>query len=424
MSSVISLKTRTTFWTPARDGNDFLARYQFRSVYQPIYSPTHRRLVGYEALTRVQREGRHIPPQQLFALAHQENLTDQLDCHLMLQHLAAFAGQEQPVWLFLNISPDTCSHPGGCLESLAAQCRALSLQPGQVVLEVVETATDDKQALLDFIRQAKAQGFQIAIDDFGTGDSNFERMWQLEPLIVKLDRSLLVNAEQNPRARLLLESLVKMIRESGSLVLLEGIETEPQAKIALATEADLMQGFLFGEPDGLSPDSADQLQQHFRDELDRNRISTMVDIQAHEGFLRLLRFEILEACHQVMRRTNLQAACDNLLGLDGIKRCFLLDRNGVQQGNPALIRPALSSTPFNPLYGSRGACWAHREYTRNAVDQPQQIHASRPYVALPDAARTVTLSTGIQFDNQTMIFCVDLHPDEVFEGQLDFPKTI
>ena len=92
-----------------------------------------------------------------------------------------------------------------------------------MVLELVETASDNPAALLEFILKAKAHGFQIAIDDFGMGDSNFERLWRINPLIVKLDRSLLVNAENNSRARMLLESLVKMIRESGSLVLLEGI---------------------------------------------------------------------------------------------------------------------------------------------------------------------------------------------------------
>ena len=70
----------------------------------------------------------------------------------------------------------------------------------------------------------------------------------MNPLIVKLDRSLLVNAESHARARMLLESLVRMIRESGSLVLLEGVENESQARIALDTEADLLQGFLFARP--------------------------------------------------------------------------------------------------------------------------------------------------------------------------------
>ncbi len=37
-------------------------------------------------------------------------------------------------------------------------------------------------------------GCLLAIDDFGAGHSNFERVWNLKPDIVKLDRTLLVRA--------------------------------------------------------------------------------------------------------------------------------------------------------------------------------------------------------------------------------------
>jgi len=150
-------------------------------------------------------------------------------------HLDNFAASSQAVWLFLDINPGTCIHPEASLEKLALQCKRSGIDPEKVVLELVETASDNPAALLEFILKAKAHGFQIAIDDFGMGDSNFERLWRINPLIVKLDRSLLVNAENNSRARMLLESLVKMIRESGSLVLLEGIESHSQAHIALQT---------------------------------------------------------------------------------------------------------------------------------------------------------------------------------------------
>lgn len=424
MSSVISLTSRTTFWNPAKRSADFLDRYQFTTVAQPIFSPTHQRLVGYEGLIRVAQDERPVPPPTLFAMAHQEQQTDTLDRHLLHLHLESFARHRQPVWLFLNITPETCIHPDDCLAKLADDCQRLQLPPGQVVLEVVETSTDNKQALLDFVQAAKARGFQIAIDDFGVGDSNFERLWQLEPQIVKLDRSLLVNASNNRRARQLLESLVRMIRESGSLVLLEGIENEEQARIALATEADLLQGFLFGHPAKTDDNSPGTLERRFRQLLDQTRLSSFIDDQAQDGFLRLLRFEILEACHEVMRRTRFDQACQGLLGIAGVKRCFLLDEHGVQQGNLARASLDLKASGFNPLYGSKGACWAHREYVRNAMEQPQQISASRPYVALPDAARTITLSTGIMVNGQRMIFCVDVHPDQVFDGQLCFPRKL
>jgi EAL domain-containing protein (putative c-di-GMP-specific phosphodiesterase class I) len=40
--------------------------YDFSSVYQPILSPTHRKLVGYEALVRVRKNNASISPFELF----------------------------------------------------------------------------------------------------------------------------------------------------------------------------------------------------------------------------------------------------------------------------------------------------------------------------------------------------------------------
>ena len=99
-------------------------------------------------------------------------------------------------------------------------------------------------------------------------------MWRINPLIVKLDRSLLVNAENHSRARMLLESLVKMIRESGSLVLLEGIENSTQAHIALQTEADLLQGFLFARPTRLQEHEPEQIELALKPRISGTRRAT------------------------------------------------------------------------------------------------------------------------------------------------------
>ncbi|MDX1635252.1 MAG: EAL domain-containing protein [Marinobacter sp.] len=407
-----------------RPGNHFLADFQLRSAFQPIFSPSHKRLVGYEALVRVSRDGKPVAPPALFERARLSGRTEELDRQLLAQHLECFGGQPRPAWLFLNITPDTCVHPDPALDRLGQACDAAGLEPGQVVLEVVETATGDRTALLRFVAEAKHRGFQIAIDDFGMGDSNFERMWQLEPLIVKIDRSLLVNAEHHRRARLLLESLVKMIRESGSLVLLEGIENEAQARIALATEADLLQGFLFGRPEAVDRIQAGSLEQGFGRQVDQARRQSLEDVADHAGYLRLLRYETLASCHAIMRRQAFDEACRSLLAVNGVKRCFLLNEAGVQQGELACEYPGRLLAGFNPLYLSSGACWVHREYFRSALERPHDINVSRPYVALPDAVRTVTLSSGLRLDNRPMVFCVDLHPDAVFDGQLSFPDTL
>ena len=59
-----------------------------------------------------------------------------------------------------------------------------------------------------------------------------------------------------------------------------------------------------------------------------------------------------------------------------------------------------------------------------ALERPQSINCSRPYVGLPDATRTITLSTSLSLGTSRQVFCVDLHPDELFNGQLRFPSVL
>lgn len=424
MNRVVAFsRYRTSPPEPAGEQN-LLDGLNVRSAYQPIFSPTHQKLVGFEALVRVDNGSEPISPVALFERAETTRQTVQLDSFLLHRHVDNFTGRDKPVWLFLNINPETCIHPMSSLDRLVTQCEECGISPEKIVLELVETASNNTDGLIRFIEMAKARGFRIAIDDFGTGDSNFKRLWRMDPTIVKIDRSLLVNAEQHPRARQLLESLVRMIRESGSLVLLEGIENEAQARIALDTEADLLQGFLFGTP-GIVDDCLMASQEAgLTAMIDQTRRNSLQEGTDQSSFLRLLRFEILEACHRIARGESFTEACNAVFEMGGVKRCFMLNADGVQQGNLAFAGRDLAPQRFNPLYRSAGACWSHREYFLNALERPQSINCSRPYVGLPDAVRTVTLSTSLTSGTSRQVFCVDMHPDELFAGQLCFPATL
>jgi EAL domain-containing protein (putative c-di-GMP-specific phosphodiesterase class I) len=424
MNRVIALsRYRQSAVAPA-SAEDLLEGLNVRSAYQPIFSPTHQKLVGFEALVRVDDGCEPISPAALFERAETARQTVQLDSFLLHKHVDNFNGRDLPVWLFLNINPETCTHPMSSLDRLVDQCAECGISPEKIVLEIVETASNDTNALLKFIDLAKARGFRIAIDDFGMGDSNFERLWRIDPTIVKIDRSLLVNAEQHTRARHLLESLVRMIRESGSLVLLEGIENDAQARIALDTEADLLQGFLFGRPGIVEETLITSQEAGLAAMMDQTRRNSLQESSDQSSFLRLLRFEILDACHRLAREEPFADACQSVFEMGGVKRCFILNSNGVQQGNLAMSRYDQWPQHFNPLYRSAGACWSHREYFINALERPQNINCSRPYVGLPDATRTITLSTSLTSGSTRQVFCVDIHPDELFGGQLCFPNVL
>jgi hypothetical protein len=101
----------------------------------------------------------------------------------------------------------------------------------------------------------------------------------------------------------------------------------------------------------------------------------------------------------------------------GAKRCYLLDTRGLQQGQTAFASGYEGTgATFNPLLSAEGASWSHREYFRNAVSKPGEIHLSRPYVALPDTARTVTVSHMTFTYYGYRILCLDIHPEQAFPG--------
>lgn len=421
MNTAIRLHRNTS---PHYRGIRLPSSLSFSSVYQPIVSPTHRKLVGFEALVRTQQDGKPLSPEKLFELARKNNQSMELDRHLVHRHVDHFAGQMRPSWLFVNINPHTCLTSDQFLYNLADNCEKKGISPSHLVLELVETRTSNKNDMLRFIDQARDIGFRIAIDDFGMEDSNFERLWRINPLIVKMDRSLLVNAEQDRRARLLLESLVKMIRESGSLVLIEGIENANHVHIAQAAEADLLQGYLFGRPVPLVEQTIEQTEARLGNLLDHTGHLSRQAIMEQNDYLRALRMETMNSCHELLRQSGLQQACNSLLSLPGVTRCFILDPSGIQRSNLAVTGNNKKNCDFNPMYESAGACWAHRDYFSNAVRNPHQIHVSRPYVALPDARRTITLSTTISGSVDSGILCVDIHPDELDYTNSLFPDVL
>ena len=80
-----------------------------------------------------------------------------------------------------------------------------------------------------------------------------------------------------------------------------------------------------------------------------------------------------------------------------------------------------------PLDGPRSMWWNFVASDPALIEEPLNAHpdvALGAAVGLPDARRTVTLSTVLHFQEQTQVLCVDIHPDEVFGGQLAFPDTL
>ena len=383
------------------------------SHFQPIFSIAHGRSVGVEALLRARDAGGvNVPPLQVLALPRHFGDKLLLDRLLEAMHLANFCnlGLDRH-WMFLNVQPEIFvegPRQGSFLQELLA---ASATPPGTLVLEVLEQAVADEHALRDAVAFYRAAGCLIAVDDFGAGYSNFDRIWRLRPDIVKLDRAMTTQATSDARARRMIPAIVALLHEAGSLVVMEGIETEAEAMLAMDSDVDFIQGYYFARPSARPETSGRTAATNQLDRLwTAYRQGTQPETDRHRDAMDGYREAVRRAAIQLQGGVDAVTACSGFLGLPQAIRCFVLDDGGVQHG-PTLDAEGVSDTRdprFAPLADAGGANWSRRFYFRRALQRPGTVQLSRPYLSMTDASQRVTLSISVDTLDGTRVLCADV----------------
>ncbi|WP_051258773.1 EAL domain-containing protein [Chitinibacter tainanensis] len=220
------------------------------SAFQPLLDRNGQRFAD-EALLRATVRERPIAPQQAFGAARQGHKLIAFDRLCRTLHVMNFASYAQPDrLLFLNVHPELLvqiNDHGAYFERILS---SLGFSPQQIVLELLEheTLSSDAVDISRAVHNYRKKGYRIALDDFGHGMANLDRLWLLEPDYVKLDRHLIALAAQQSKARAGYGQLVQLLKNAGTQVIAEGIETEEHKQLALASGVDGLQGFYFAHP--------------------------------------------------------------------------------------------------------------------------------------------------------------------------------
>lgn len=222
------------------------------SAFQPLLEAATLRPLAHEALLRARLDdGAEVSPAKAFSLPRDADGIVFLDRLCRTVHAFNFAAQAgDGDVLYLNVdgrhllNVEGGSH-GRTFETLLGHC---GLAPEQIVLEILESDITDEGRLIEAVAAYQARGYRIAIDDFGCSHSNFDRLWKLSPDIVKLDRGLILQSANNPRARTILPKLIDILHDLGAQVVCEGIETPEQHELVAEAGTDMVQGFLYARP--------------------------------------------------------------------------------------------------------------------------------------------------------------------------------
>lgn len=224
-------------------------------LFQPQYSPTHKRVVGFEALARWQNPRLGLVRPDLFIRAaersgHIRMVTD----ILFRKGLAELARWPKDISLSFNLSAQDISNHAFIL-SLMGQIMRSGIAPNRLEFEITETAVmSDLEKSRILLEQLRASGCKIALDDFGSGYSSFEYIDQLPLDKVKIDRSFVRKVSHSITSKEIVAGVIGLCRKLDLRCVLEGVETEAEMDILGRLEPDLIQGYLFGRP--MSPEDA------------------------------------------------------------------------------------------------------------------------------------------------------------------------
>ena len=218
---------------------EVLAQPDLRIALQPVVDLVSGRCTSVEALAR-------FPlgmgsPDVAFAVAERVGLRFELERLAAQQALELLPLLAPDQALAINLSPDVA------VRLMRHAPDDLPLE--HVILEVTEhVAVPSYARLRERIRPLRERGLRLAVDDAGAGFSSLRHIVELQPDIIKIDRSLVADLDHDLARRSVVTTFVLLALDIGASVVAEGVETRGELDAVASLGVDAAQGFLLARP--------------------------------------------------------------------------------------------------------------------------------------------------------------------------------
>lgn len=224
----------------------------FEVYYQPIVAAKDGQWIGAEALCRwVSPTGERIPPSAFIPEVESLGFISKLDKWVRetaLRQCSEWGLNTREFFLDTNLSavqPLTNEF----IDEVLSTVDRLGYPREKLTLEFTESEkinfSEEKLNGLHHLRDA---GIVLAIDDFGTGYSTFENLTKIPAGILKTERLMIENLENDSYSQYLMRMMVDMAHTVGMKLIAEGVETTNQEAILQSYGVDYLQGYLFSRP--------------------------------------------------------------------------------------------------------------------------------------------------------------------------------
>ncbi|PLY09329.1 MAG: hypothetical protein C0626_10065 [Arcobacter sp.] len=214
--------------------------------YQPIYNYKTGKIDKYEALMRLEENGKIIYPNEYLEIAKRTKLYTELTYKMIEKAISKFSTNDLEFSINLSVEDLMNEELMIYLFDYAEQKDVFN----RMVLEIVESEEiEDSDYVNKLVKRFKDNGAKIAIDDFGCGYSNYEYLITLQADYLKIDGSIIKLIPSDTRTQDVVKSILEFSRKSNIKVIAEFVSDENIDKILREIGVDYAQGFYYGKPE-------------------------------------------------------------------------------------------------------------------------------------------------------------------------------
>ena len=217
-------------------------------VFQPCFT-AERKLTGFEAFLRFDKDGQSIPPQVFLAAAENAGYMRRIGSYSMESALTALASINKidpALSMNINISNYQLREPD-FIQSFSNIVSSTDCNVNNLILDLQEESLITSLADIRMtIEELATTGVKMALDNFGRGYSSFNAIPLLPVSVLKLDGNFTSSLATDATVRILTRSAISLMHDIDITVTATGVGQEDQFDILAGSGCDRFQGLFMG----------------------------------------------------------------------------------------------------------------------------------------------------------------------------------
>ena len=216
--------------------------------FQPVVEIKTRKIAYYEALVRLELDGKIVPPGDFIPALEREGDMKLLDRQVIAKAIKYLAEHPELHKIAINLSAQGFSDER-LVPIIQEALVANSVAAERIIFELTESASlTNIGETKKIISRIGELGCEFSIDDFGTGFSTFDYLKQIPAQSVKIDGSFVVDLATNTVDLALVKAIYEVASALGKQTVAEFVENEKTLIILEEIGVNYAQGYHLGKP--------------------------------------------------------------------------------------------------------------------------------------------------------------------------------